>query len=236
MKTPKLAIAVGYIDDDLISDAVDYMPVQRKNKIHYWKYAIVVAACIIVALGINSYLKQYVITNDIHIQYDVNEQFDNADGSMLSHDDITPEVAEKIVKANYIHNRIVNQNFEWYGNCYYDFDADSVVIGLTENTEINQKKIVEVIGGTTVQFFECDQSYQRLEEIYNNLESRQLLLRIIGVKRYNISVIDNYVNVYITSEKKLLAIYVVNKLADEDSAVSFKVLSDYQAVDKEENK
>ncbi|MBO5333315.1 MAG: hypothetical protein J6B37_04285 [Clostridia bacterium] len=236
MKAPKLALAVGYIDDDLVSDAVDYLPVQRKNKIRYWKYATVVAACIVVALGINGYLKKYAITNDIHIEYDVNEQFDNADGSMLSHDDVTPEMAEKGAKANNIHNLIIGYNFEWYGNCYYDYDSDLIMIGLTENTEINQKKIVEIIGDIAVQFFECEHSYHKLEKIYNKLESRQFLLMIIGVKRYNISVVNNYVNVCITSEKNHLAIYVVNKLADEDGAVSFKVLSDQPAADREENK
>lgn len=220
MKTPILAIAMGYIDDDLVSGAVDYMPVQRGNKIHYWKYVVTVAACVVVALGINSYLNQYLITNDIQVQYE------NGKDDKVSHDDITPEMAEKSAKANNMHNLIVNHNFEWYGNCYYDFDSDSVMIGLIENTEINQEKIVEIIGDSTVQFFKCDHSYQKLEKIYNALESRQLLLRIIGVKRYNISVIDNYINVYIKSEKNHLAIYVVNKLADEDSVIYFKILSD----------
>ena len=224
MKTPKLAIAMGYIDDDLISGAVDYMPARRGDIIHYWKCAVAVAACIVVALGINSYLKQYVILNNIQVQ-----QYDNTEGDTLSCDDMTPELSEKSAKANNMHNHIVDHNLEWYGNCYYDFDSDSVMIGLTENTENNQKRIIEIIGDTTVQFYECKHSYQHLEKIYNCLESRQLLLRILGVKRYNISVIDNYVNVYITSEKNYLAIYMVNKLADEDSAISFKTLVEQKA-------
>ncbi|MBQ8766184.1 MAG: hypothetical protein IJZ16_05210 [Clostridia bacterium] len=227
MKTPKLAVAVGYIDDDLVSGAIDYIPVQRKNIIHYWKYVVVAAACISVILGINSYLKQYVISNNIQVQYDNSDS-----GSALSHDDVNPEMAGKSAKANNMHNLLVTKKLEWYSHCYYDYDLDVVKIGLTENTETNQKEFFKIIddtfkinGDTDIQFYECRFSYQHLEEVYNNLDSGKLLLKIVGVKRYNISVIDNCINVYLNSEKNNFAIFVTNIVTDEDEAIQFKVLS-----------
>lgn len=227
MKTPKLAVAMGYIDDELITDAIDYIPVQHKNSV--WKCIVAIAACVVIVLGFSGYLRQYVIFNDIKVQY----------GDSTSSLDVTPEMAGKSAKANNIHNLLVENNLEWYGNCYYDYDSDVVKIGLTENIEENQQELFKIIdetfeisGETDIQFYECDFSYQQLEEVYNNLENRHLLLKIVGVKRYNISIINNCVNVYVKSEKNYFAMFVVNKLTDEDSAVLFKILSD-SAVSKD---
>ena len=52
--TPKLAIAIGYIDDDLVTEAVEYMPVPKKEKIAWFRYAIVAACLCLVAVGIFS--------------------------------------------------------------------------------------------------------------------------------------------------------------------------------------
>lgn len=224
MRIPELAVAMGHIDDNLILNAIDYEPVKRKNT--PLKYIIAVAACVMVVLGLNGYIRQYVITNDIQVKYE------NAEDSSYC-EDVTPEMAGKSAKANNIHNLLVTKNFEWYSNCYYDFDSDVVKIGLTENTETNQKEFFKIIddtfrinGDTDMQFYECEFSYQHLEEVYNNLENRQLLLRIVGVKRYNISVIDNCINVYINSGKNNFAIFVTNIVTDEDEAIRFKILSE----------
>jgi hypothetical protein len=42
--TPKLAIAIGYIDDDLVTGAVEYMPA-KKSKIAWLRHSII-AACL----------------------------------------------------------------------------------------------------------------------------------------------------------------------------------------------
>ena len=44
--TPKLAIAIGYIDDDLVTGAVEYMPAPSKKFTHLWKHFVAVAACL----------------------------------------------------------------------------------------------------------------------------------------------------------------------------------------------
>ncbi len=224
MKIPKSAVAMGYIDDDLITDAIDYAPVKRKNT--HLKYIIAVAACIAVVLGFNGYLKQYMISNDIQVQYE-----NSGDSSCC--EDVTPEMAGKSAKANNMHNLLVTKKLEWYGNCYYDYDSDVVKIGLIENTETNQKELYKIIdenfeicSDTDIQFYECEFSYQHLEEVYNTLETRRWLLRIIGVKRYNISIVNNCVDVRINSEKNYLAVCVANMLTDEDDAIRFKILSE----------
>lgn len=50
--TPKLAIAIGYIDDDLVTGAVEYEPARNKHK-SAWFRRIMVAACLCLAfLGV----------------------------------------------------------------------------------------------------------------------------------------------------------------------------------------
>ena len=44
--TPKLAIAIGYIDDDLVTEAVEYMPHIRKKSTYFWKHFVAAAACL----------------------------------------------------------------------------------------------------------------------------------------------------------------------------------------------
>ena len=52
VNTPKLAIAMNYIDDELISGAIDYKPVTHKKITHFWKHIVAVAACMVLMLGI----------------------------------------------------------------------------------------------------------------------------------------------------------------------------------------
>ncbi|HHV97466.1 MAG TPA: hypothetical protein GXX37_13550 [Clostridiaceae bacterium] len=49
MKTPKLAIAMGYIDDDLVSGAVEYKP--SLVKLVWFRYVAAVACLCLVLLG-----------------------------------------------------------------------------------------------------------------------------------------------------------------------------------------
>lgn len=49
VNTPKLAIAMNYIDDDLISGAIEYKPITKKIKNTWFRHAIV-AACLCLML------------------------------------------------------------------------------------------------------------------------------------------------------------------------------------------
>ena len=51
MSTDRFTAAMGYIDDDLISDAVSYMP-QKKSSVRWMKW-VAVAACICLVIGLS---------------------------------------------------------------------------------------------------------------------------------------------------------------------------------------
>lgn len=52
MNIPKLAIAMNYIDDDLISWAIEYTPTPKKAKTTWLRHAIVVACLCLVVVGV----------------------------------------------------------------------------------------------------------------------------------------------------------------------------------------
>lgn len=58
MNTPKLAIAMNYIDDGLISGAMDYQPTSRRKRPVLWKYIAAAAACMVLVLGISFMLSR----------------------------------------------------------------------------------------------------------------------------------------------------------------------------------
>ncbi len=51
MSTDRFTVAMGYIDDDLISDAVTYMP-KKKSPVRWMKW-VAVAACICLVIGLS---------------------------------------------------------------------------------------------------------------------------------------------------------------------------------------
>lgn len=51
VKAPKLAIAMNYIDDDLISGAIDYIPTPHKLKAVWFRHTIVAACLCLIVLG-----------------------------------------------------------------------------------------------------------------------------------------------------------------------------------------
>lgn len=63
--TPKLAIAIGYIDDDLVTSAIEYMPKKKtKRKIyHNWKKWAAVAACFYIVMIGAITVEHYVSTS-----------------------------------------------------------------------------------------------------------------------------------------------------------------------------
>ena len=52
VNTPKLAIAMNYIDDDLISGAIDYRPAPKKANIIWFRHAIVAACLCLAVVGV----------------------------------------------------------------------------------------------------------------------------------------------------------------------------------------
>ena len=217
MSIPKMANAMGYIDDDLVSGAVEYKRTKKKNSWLKWG-AMAACLCLVVVGafgGVHSHTKQYVISNNISV-YHAGEYSDR-----LSSDDVTPEQADRLEVANNIHNILSAQNYEWYGSCYYDFEADKIMVGLTEVSDDNKETVLTRTGDTAVQFYECDYSYQYLEELYNKLDSKRTVLSVLGVERFNISIEKNRVNVRIGNAKNYEAIYMANELDHIGGAIVF---------------
>ena len=165
--------------------------------------------------GVNFHMKQYVLSNNISV-YSAAEYNDS-----ISSADVTPKQADRLAVTNNIHNTMSTQNYEWYGSCYYDFETDRIMVGLTEVSDSNKETVLTHTDDTAVQFYECDYSYQYLEELYNKQDENRIMLSLLGVDRFNISVEKNRVNVHIASAEKYGAIYTVNEMDSLGGAVVF---------------
>lgn len=160
-----------------------------------------------------------MIANHIKVIYE-DTNSNSIDGA-----DVTPEQAEGIKVANEIHNMFSAYNFEWYGNSYYDFETGSIKVGITDFSTDNQNTVKELVGEIEVDMFQCEYSYEYLEEIYNKMDNRRSFLKLLGVEGYYISVIDNCVTVRISDADNYIAIYAVNELTNGKGGVVFKTTS-----------
>lgn len=61
--TPKLAIAMNYIDDNFISDAIDYTPIPHKRIIYFWKPFVAIAVCLCVVIS-SVWFSQYPYSDE----------------------------------------------------------------------------------------------------------------------------------------------------------------------------
>lgn len=216
MSTDRFTAAMGYIDEDLISDAVTYMP--KKSTVRWTKW-VAVAACFCLVVGVLSgthlHMKQYVLSNHIPIYYAI--EYNDS----LSASDVKSEQADRLAVANNIHNTLSEQNYEWYGGCYYDFENDKILVGLTEASDSNKDIVLTHTGDTVIEFYQCEYSYQYLKALYNKLDSKRTVLSVLGVDRFNISIEKNRVNVHIDTAEKYEAIYVANEMDSIGGAIVF---------------
>ncbi len=224
MKKEQLFNIIGEIDENKIQSAEEVMSRKKKTSSIWLKYGSLVAClCLVIisALSFQLYTKQYVISNHITVYNEL----------LLGSDycEVTEEQAKKLEKANIIHNKLSTQNFEWYGNCYYDFENDKIMLGLAEVSDSNKETVLTYTKNTVVEFYQCDYSYKYLEELYNKLYKNRIILYIFGADRFNISVHENRVNVHLTDAKKYVAIYMATKMDTIGDAITFS--SDIQPTD-----
>lgn len=75
MNTPKIAIAIGYIDDSLISEAITYKPIAKRSWVHY----VSIAACLLLVCNITVLLLLSHAGNDSIDIYHIGDSytFDN---------------------------------------------------------------------------------------------------------------------------------------------------------------
>jgi len=215
MNTTRIAIALNNIDDDLISAAASEKIVRKK---HGWRKCVAAAACLCLVVvgalgGINAYMKQYVVNNRFPVY--------PAPGFASDTAMVSPEQAECFNKANDIHNELSAQNYEWYGSCYYDFDENKIMIGLTDASKRNMDTVLTHTEDTIIDFYKCDYSYRYLSELYYKLDGKRTVLSLLGVKRYNISIQKNKVEVWIENTDKYAAIYMVSKMDSTGGAIEF---------------
>lgn len=216
MKNENILDAIGMINEDAVREAKAY----RRTKSRSWAKWGAMAAClclmVVGAFGcIHSNMKQYVVSNDI-VVFSANEYNDT-----ISSSEVSQEQADRMAVANNIHNTLFAQDYEWYGSCYYDLEKDKILIGLTDVSDGNQDTVLIHTGDTVVQFYECEYSYQYLEELYNKLDGKRTALSMLGVDRFNISIEKNRVNVRINNAEKYEAIYMANKLDSVGGAIVF---------------
>lgn len=192
------------------------MSEKSKTKLIWLKYGTLVACfCLIVisAFSCHLYAKQYVVDNSILVH--------NTASVIDSDCEVTPEQAEQLAIANSIHNNLSVQNFEWYGNCYYDLQKDKIMLGLTVISDSNKEIVRPYIRNNTVEFYECDYSYQYLEKLYNKLNEKRIILNLLGADRFNIYIEKNRVNVHLTNTANYMAICLANKLDTFGGAIIF---------------
>ena len=114
MSIPKMANAMGYIDDDLVTGAIEYKRTKKKNSWMKWG-AMAACLCLVVVGafgGVHSHTKQYVVSNNI-VVLSATEYSDT-----ISSSEVSQEQADRMAVANTIHNTLSAQNYEWYGSCY----------------------------------------------------------------------------------------------------------------------
>lgn len=90
--TPKLAIAIGYIDDDLVIGAVEYMPFHREKITHYGKL-IVAAACFCVIATVLIFMPQ----NDVLPPIDDAPSINNNGDIIVDTPQITAPIVDDII-------------------------------------------------------------------------------------------------------------------------------------------
>lgn len=245
MKTNDLLDLIGEANDEYIHDAKANGGAKIVRFPNWAKWSSAIAACLCIVLlggmGLSSYFRSYVESHNIELYSDTEysytlysagsaeteEQNDHTAAAVentdaLSSDEVTEEQAKQIAAANNIHNTLSEQNYEWYGGCCYDFDKARIEIGLTDLSDANKAAVSAVIGNTDVHFVSCDYSYQYLEELYNRIDEKRLLLTVMGVERYSISVDENYVRVYLRSADDNAAICIINEMDTLGGAVSFR--------------
>ncbi|MBQ8629950.1 MAG: hypothetical protein IJ421_10825 [Prevotella sp.] len=217
MKKEQLYEVLGDINENYINDA--HKTAKKKSRTVWTKWAAMAACLCLVVVGafsgIHSNMKQYVVSNNIAV-LSATEYSDT-----ISSSEVSQEQADRMAVANNIHNTLSAQNYEWYASCYYDLENDKILVGLTEVSDSNKDAVLTHTGDTAVQFYECDYSYQYLEELYNKLDGKRTVLSMLGVDRFNISIEKNRINVRINNAEKYEAIYMTNEMDSIGGAIVF---------------
>lgn len=177
----------------------------------------------VLAIGVTTVhiqLKQYVKENDIKFEPSTVIADGNSDGCYGSGP--TPEQADMMHKVYQIYYDLIEEKLPWFGTCYYDYETDKTMVGLTEDSLQNREKIQCFFGDIDVAFFKCDYSQQYLQNLLDKLYRNRFFLMISGVDGYYIYEPENCVVVAFKDAKCYLGVYLVNELCDSSKAVAYQ--------------
>lgn len=209
MSIPRIVTALSYIDDELVSGAIGY-----KRKKSTWKMWAAMAACLCLVSSLfvpHLYMKHYVQKNHIVVH----------NSSHVEDVSVLPEYADEVETAYRIHGILSQQEYPWYGNCFFDSDSETIMVGLTEVTDSNKEAVLAHTADTPVAFYPCKYSDQYLQQLNSKLEENRAMLSFLGVERFGVSMMENRVYVYIGNPRNYMAIYAVSRLDSQGGAIEF---------------
>ena len=121
MKTPKLAIAMGYIDDDLVSGAIEYKPIPKKIKNTWFRHAIVAACLCLAFVGVFTLLPY---------QNWFEHQADDPNWHLTHYETTTLSDIEAICGTDLLIDRLALSD-----NCFRNYHLEIVENGSFDNPE-----------------------------------------------------------------------------------------------------
>lgn len=221
MNRSPLAAAMSYIDDDLVSAAVDYKPKRNRLPAPYRITASIAAACLVLIIGVG------MITLHAPANY-TSPGIVPVDGC-----DVTEEQATQMYRANCAWNSLFRNEVPYFGTCYYDIETNEIMLGLTENTPENQAYVLSLLGKYSVTFFQCDYSWMHLEQLCDKLNRNWFFLMVSGVKcaapnelSVGIDDVNNRITVLLMDDDCYLAKYLVTQLCGSDDVVVFTTVDE----------
>lgn len=120
--------------------------------------ASIAAACMVLIIGVGI-IMQHTPANDMSPEIVPSD----------SCADITYEQSRQLDRANAEWYALYRHEVPYFGTCYYDFETDKIMVGLTENTPENQAYVLSQFGKLPVIFYQCDYSWLYLEELRGKL-------------------------------------------------------------------
>lgn len=184
--------------------------------------ASIAAACMVLIIGVGI-IMQHTPANDMSPEIVPSD----------SCADITYDQSRQLDRANAEWYALYRYQVPYFGTCYYDFETDKIMVGLTENTPENQAYVLSLFGKFPVTFYQCDYSWLHLEELCDKLNKNWLFLMLSGVKcvapnevSVGIDDVSNRVTVLLEDDDCYLAKYLVTQLRGSDDVVAFKTVDE----------
>ena len=221
MNTSTITAAMSFVDDDLVSAAVDYKPKKNRLPAPYRMTAAIAAAYMVLIIGVGI-IMQHAPMNDT-----------SPDTAPVDRCDVTEEQATQMYRANCAWNSLCRNEVPYFGACYYDIETNEIMLGLTENTPENQAYVLSLLGKYSVTFYQCEYPWMHLKELCDKLNRNWFFLMVSGVRcvapnELSVGIDDknNRIVVFLEDDNCYLAKYLVTQLCGSDDVVIFKTVDE----------